>query len=453
LSTRPAEAQRVKVVTLGCPKNVVDSEAMMGFLARSGYVLTDDAALADVLVVNTCAFIEPAKEESIEAILDAARWKEGHPEKRLIVAGCLAQRYADELAAEMPEVDAFVGTSEFMHVADVVEQVRGRPRGPVVRVSSPAYPYTQPFPRVPAPNPSYAYLKIAEGCDHRCTFCAIPSFRGAFRSRPMDVLLAEAQALAASGVKELVLISQDTTFYGRDLYGEPRLPRLLRLLSEVDGVEWIRTLYLYPSLVDDALLDAVAETDKVCPYLDIPLQHVDDTVLRRMGRGTRGRQLRALVEKARRRVPGVALRTSFIVGFPGETDEQFERLVEFVVESRLEHVGAFPFSAEEGTPAGGMHEQVPDEVKEERLLALVAAQSEVAREMRAEYVGRLVRVLVDHSGADAGGALGRMATQAPEIDDVVLLRGSPVQSGTFVTARIAAALEFDLVGEVAREQA
>ena len=447
----PTRRSAVKMITLGCPKNTVDSEAMMGLLRDRGYDLTEDENAADVLVVNTCAFIDSAKEQSIETILEAAGYKDGS--KKLIVTGCLAQRYAQELAIEMPEVDAFVGTSEFMHIADVIETLAEDKRtSPIIRVSSPAYQYTQPFPRVGATPRHYSYLKIAEGCDHRCTFCAIPSFRGDFASRPLDVLVREAEALAASGVKELVLISQDTTYYGRDIPGAPRLPTLLRRLADVDGVEWIRMLYLYPTMVDDELLEVVASEEKVCAYLDIPLQHVDDHLLKRMARATRESTTRELVSRVRDAVPGVALRTSFIVGFPGETDTQFEKLADFVLESRFDHCGVFKFSAEDGTPGAEMADQVSDEVKEERFLELVATQTEVARELRSEFVGKSVRLLIDGKKPETPLIEGRMVSQAPEIDDVVYVRNANVKDGAFINARVIEAFDFDLLAEVDEER-
>jgi ribosomal protein S12 methylthiotransferase len=449
------KATGVKVVTLGCPKNTVDSEAMMGLLRQRGYTLVDDAAGADVLVINTCAFIDSAKEESIDAIMEAAEIKgDGRPQK-LIVTGCLAQRYARELADEIPEVDAFVGTSEFMHIADVIETVAAERReSPLLRVSSPAYQYTQPFPRVGVTPSHFAYLKIGEGCDNRCTFCAIPSFRGDYASRPVEALVLEAEALADSGVKELVLISQDTTFYGRDIAGQSLLPELLARLVRTDGIEWIRLLYLYPTLIDDALLEVIASEEKVCSYIDVPLQHIDEEILRRMARGTKEARLRALVPRLREAVPNVTLRTSFIVGFPGETDAQFESLVDFVVESRFEHCGVFKYSAEEGTPSASMGSQIDDEVTEERFLELVATQTEIAREQREQLVGTSVRVLVDGDKPDTPLVESRMASQAPEIDDVVYIRdarGAAAKSGSFVDVRVVEAFDFDLLAEVLPE--
>lgn len=437
----------VKVLTLGCPKNTVDSEVMKGLLHEKGYTLTDRADRADVFIVNTCAFIEPAKEESVEVILETARWKEQDPSKRLIVTGCLAQRYAKELAAEMPEVDAFVGTSEFIHIAEVVEAVQRGSDEPLLRISSPVYPYTQLLPRRLATPWHIAYLKVGEGCDNRCTFCAIPSFRGDYVSRPMEMLVHEAEILAASGVKELVLISQDTTYYGRDRYGQFRLPELLRRLARVDGIEWIRILYAYPSLVNDELLDVLRDEPKVCAYLDVPFQHIDNEILRKMARGTKESFLRELVPYVRERVPNVTLRTSFIVGFPGETDEQFEKLLDFVGEARFEHVGVFRFSPEEGTPAATMPNPLPLEVVEERFLELVATQTEISREIRSRYVGTTVRLLVDSKKSKTSLFEARMESQAPEIDDVVYLRNATVKSGQFVQARVIEAYDFDLLAE------
>jgi ribosomal protein S12 methylthiotransferase len=449
----PTDGDRpqVKLITLGCPKNAVDSEAMMGTLQDQGYTLTDDEDAADVLVVNTCAFIDRAKEESVDTILQTAALKEADPSKRLVVTGCLAQRYAKELAVEMPEVDAFIGTSEFLTIGDVVSQVsKPRPKSApaVMKVSHPAYQYTDPLSRVRTTPWHYAYMKIGEGCDHRCTFCAIPSFRGDFVSRSMESLEQEAGMLAGSGVKELVLISQDTTYYGRDMYGEGKLPELVRRLARVNGIEWVRMLYLYPTMVDDALLDAVAEEEKVCSYLDVPLQHIDDDILRRMGRASTEASTRELVARMRDRVPDVALRTSFIVGFPGETDEAFARLLDFVVDSKFDHCGVFAYSPEDGTPSADWDGQVPDEVKQERFMELVATQTEVAIELRAEFIGREVEVLVDGRRSETGVVEARMRRQAPEIDDVVYVEDADVKSGSLVRALITDASDLDLYGRL-----
>ena len=438
------DAERVKVVTLGCPKNTVDSEAMMGILQQDGYELTESADSADTVVINTCAFIDKAKEESIEAIIEAGYWKEEDPSRRLIVAGCLAQRYAQELSEEMPEADAFVGTSEFMNVGGVIQQTRAEERR-VVKVSHPAYQYTQPFPRLQLTPWHYAYLKIAEGCDHRCTFCAIPSFRGRYSSRPLETLAEEARRLADGGVKELVLISQDTTWYGRDLYGECRLPQLLRTLAQIDGIEWIRMLYLYPTLVDDALIETAASEEKVCAYFDIPLQHIDNDVLKRMGRATSEASIRRLMDRIRRRMPNAALRTSFIVGFPGETEEAFGKLLDFMVESEFEHCGVFEYSPEEGTPSASWPRQVEEHVKQERLLELTAAQCEVAKRLRSQRVGQTARLLADRRRPGTPLLEARGAGQAPEIDDVVLVQNSGARSGQFIDAHIIEAFEFDLL--------
>ena len=440
------ETERVKVVTLGCPKNTVDSEAMMGILQQDGYQLTESVDAADTVVINTCAFIDKAKEESIDAIIEAGHWKEDDPSRRLIVAGCLAQRYAQELSEEMPEADAFVGTSEFMNIGGVIQQTREADRS-VIRVSHPAYQYTQPFPRLQLTPWHYAYLKIGEGCDHRCTFCAIPSFRGNYSSRPMETLAEEARRLADGGVKELVLISQDTTWYGRDLYGECRLPQLLRTLAQINGIEWIRMLYLYPSLVDDALIETVASEEKVCPYFDIPLQHIDGGLLKRMGRAASEDSIRRLMERIRRRMPHAALRTSFIVGFPGETEEAFGKLLDFMIESEFEHCGVFEYSPEEGTPSASWPQQVEEHVKQERLLELTATQCEVAKRLRSKRIGQTMRVLTDRRRPGTPLLEARGAGQAPEIDDVVLVRNSGAKSGQFIDAHIIDAFEFDLLAE------
>ncbi|MDA1191282.1 MAG: 30S ribosomal protein S12 methylthiotransferase RimO, partial [Candidatus Poribacteria bacterium] len=358
---------------------------------------------------------------------------------------------ANDLVGEMPEVDAFVGTSQFMHIDTVIANSKKRLASPTpaeILVTSPAYQYTQPFPRLQATPWHYAYLKIGEGCDNRCTFCAIPAFRGDYVSRPVEMLVREANVLASSGVKELVLISQDTTFYGKDLKGTPQIAELLRQLARVDGIEWVRMLYLYPTLIDDELLDVVAGEEKVCSYIDVPFQHIDNDLLRRMARGTKESTLRDLVPRIRERVPGVTFRTSFIVGFPGETDAQFESLLDFVVDSRFEHCGVFKYSPEDGTPSAEWNDQVPDEVKEERFLELVAAQTDIALESRSELVGQTVRVLVDGKKPQTPLMESRMASQAPEIDDVVYLRDADVKSGTFVQAKVVEAFDFDLLAEV-----
>ena len=449
---KKSRPERVKIVTLGCPKNTVDSEAMMGILRKRGYALEENADNADTVVVNTCAFIDEAKEESIDAILEAGRWKEQDPSRRMIVAGCLAQRYADELAEEIPEADAFVGTSQFMNIPDALAQTRaaensGANSPAVIKVSHPAYQYTQPFPRVQLTPWHYAYLKIGEGCDHRCTFCAIPSFRGKYASRPVETLVQEARELASAGVKELVLISQDTTWYGRDLYGECRLPQLLRALAKVNGIEWIRTLYLYPTLVDDALLNTIAAEEKALPYFDIPLQHIDDRILKRMGRATSEASIRRLIDRIRDRVPNAVLRTSFIVGFPGETDEAFEALLDFMIESEFEHCGVFEYSPEDGTPSAEWEGQVSAELKQDRLMELTAAQCDVARRMRSKRVGETARVMIDRKRPDTPLLEARTAAQAPEIDDLTLLRNCGAESGQFIDARIVEAFDFDLLAE------
>ncbi len=459
---------RVGLVSLGCPKNQVDSEVMLGLLAADGFTLTSDAASAEVLVVNTCAFIDPAKQESVNTILELARYKEAGRLKALVVTGCLAQRYADELARELPEVDALVGTGEFHRIAPVVRQALACRR--VVAVSNPVFLYDETLPRVLATPRHTAYVKIGEGCNHRCAFCVIPAIRGAHRSRAVKSVVAEAEQLAAAGVREVVLVSQDTSHYGVDLHGRPSLPELLRAVARVDGLDWVRVHYLYPSELGDDLLEVFAAEPKVCRYLDVPLQHVAPGVLRRMRRPVRANGLE-LVSRLRRAVPGAVLRTSFIVGFPGETEADFRALLDFLAEARFDRVGIFAYSAEEGTPAAGWPDQVPDEVKAERVEQAMALQRDIARRLSAARVGQTLPVLVEgkasvpaadwprlKAGLAGNGAYpapeyrpllwGRTEFDAPEIDGRVYLfdRGiEPAGAGSLVRARVVDALDYDLV--------
>ena len=436
---------RVYFRTLGCAKNQVDSEVMLGQLALAGCAIAEDLADADVAIVNTCSFIASAREESVEAILELAEERERGALGALVVAGCLPQRYGQELARELPEVDAFVGTGQFQNIARILEEARsGRSKGGVYVDAGRTHLYDEHSPRLLVGGRHSAYLKIAEGCDRVCAFCAIPGIRGRFQSRTLDSVVAEARMLAAQGVRELNVISQDTLSWAKDLDGRPRVPELVRALDEVEGVDWVRLLYLYPSALGDELLDALAAAKRVLPYLDVPLQHASDRILRAMKRGVTAERQRKLVERARARLPGAALRTTFIVGFPGETDEDFAELLAFVREVRFDRVGVFRYSDEEGTSAHALAGKVPRAVARRRHRELMAVQREIMREKLAAQVGETAQVLVDSGGRDR--AVGRLWSQAPEVDGTVLLRGG-ARAGELLRARLTGVRDVDLEAE------
>ncbi len=435
--------QRVSIVTLGCEKNAVDSEVMVGLMEQKGYTMTDDPELADVVIVNTCAFIDAAKQESIDTILRLATEK--HKGKKLLVAGCMAQRYAEELLDEIPEIDGLVGTGEFPRIVELIERAkRGeRPRW----TGNPVYIYDEFTPRKTVGGPS-VYIKIAEGCDHKCTFCVIPQMRGSFRSRPIESIVAEARLLAASGVREVNLIAQDSTQYGLDLYGKRRLADLLHALNGVDELQWIRLHYAYPGYFTDELIEAFRVLPKVVKYVDMPLQHSEDHILRSMQRPGRQRHIRELIAKIRDRIPGVVLRSSFIVGFPGETEEDFQNLKAFIEEIGFDHVGVFTYSAEESSPAANYATQVDAKDKERRASELMETARVVAAERMARYVGEIVPVLIEgHDVIDGSSYVGRTPFDAKEIDGVVYVTGVNLRIGSIVPVRISHAFDFDLVGE------
>jgi ribosomal protein S12 methylthiotransferase len=444
----PFMARKVHLSSLGCPKNQVDAEVMLGKLVAEGYQVTLDPAEADVLIVNTCSFIAPAKEESIDTILEMAGHKTDAAAKKLVVTGCLAERYGNELRAEMPEVDAFVGTGDFLRLPEVLRDL-GKPAaaGPLTYVGAQHVLPDAKVPRILTGGTFSAYLKISEGCNHRCAFCIIPKIRGRHESRPVADLVAEAQMLAAEGVRELNLIAQDLTAYGRDLAQPASLAQLLRRLARVEGIEWIRLLYCYPNFVTAELLETIDEEPKICRYLDMPLQHGSDRVLRAMRRERSGDSLRRLVERIRSRIPDLVLRSSFIVGFPGETETDFADLCRFVTELEFDRVGVFRYSREENTDADGMPGQVAEPIKEERWHLLMQLQQPIARRKNAAWVGRTVPVL--GCGLDAEGRrYGRTAGQAPEIDGVVFLGGG-LEAGELGPVRITDASDYDLVGRPA----
>jgi ribosomal protein S12 methylthiotransferase len=443
---------KIGFVSLGCPKNLVDSEVMLGLAQRAGHTLTSNAAEADILVVNTCAFIESAREESVQAILEMAGHKVDGRCRRLVVTGCLAERYRDELRAEIPEIDAVVGTGEVPGIVEALEGVA--PRAQAVQLykrdtTSSAYLYDDRTPRTLTTPSHLAYVKIAEGCNYKCAFCIIPRLRGGYRSRSTASVVREATELAARGVKELILVSQDSTYFGTDRAERGALATLLRRLDKVEGLEWIRVLYLYPTTITTETLTAMAECDKVCKYVDLPLQHASDSVLRRMRRpGTRASYTR-LIRKIRSTVPGVTLRTTFIVGFPGETEAEFDDLRRFIETTGFDHVGVFTYSHEEGTAAGRMTDDVPMRVKRRRQRALMAVQKRLVAAANRRRIGQRVRVLVDGPSADHPLVLsGRLSSQAPEIDQVVYLsEADPAvcRPGALIDGEVVAARGYDLV--------
>ncbi|ACL63470.1 MiaB-like tRNA modifying enzyme YliG [Anaeromyxobacter dehalogenans 2CP-1] len=438
-------ATRVYMHTLGCPKNRVDSEVMLGTLAEAGYRLVQDPAQAEVIVVNTCGFIESAKEESVEAIVELADQKREGRCRKLVVTGCLVQRHAEELARELPEVDHFLGTGAYQDVARIVSDAQAKR----LVVPDPDFVHSSATPRVNSLPSHTAYLKIAEGCDNACAFCIIPKLRGGQRSRPIDDLVAEAAALAAQGTVELSLVAQDLTAYGQDLPGKVRLHHLLPELAKVDGIRWIRLHYAYPRDVPDALVAAIADEPKIVKYLDMPLQHSSDRLLRAMKRGRDSVFLRDLLARLRSRIPGLALRTALIVGLPGETEADFEDLLRFVEEQRFERLGVFEYSAEEGTPAAEMADQVPDALKRERRDRIMAVQQAISRAHQQAMIGRRVEVLVEGRAEETEHLLaGRHAQQAPEIDGLTYINDGVAYPGEIVTVEITDAAEYDLVGRV-----
>jgi len=491
---------KIGMISLGCPKNLVDSEVMLGLAQQAGHELTQDPAVADVLVVNTCAFIDSAKKESIETILEMAQHKKDGSCQRLVVTGCLAERYRDELRAEIPEIDAVLGTGEVPEIVKAIGGVGTRQSSPLtffrprvtfpeateqnapagtgtlrnapgtphnppstlhvspgtlqsavasVPGSSPTYIYDANTPRIFATPRHYAYVKVAEGCDYKCAFCIIPKLRGAYRSRSAESIVDEARSLAARGVKELLLISQDTTFYGIDLGERGALARLLRQLNEVEGLEWVRLHYLYPTTIDDATLAAMAECEKVCKYIDLPLQHASNPVLKRMKRPGTRQKYDQLLNRIRERVPGVSFRTTFIVGFPGETEADVAELCQFITGHEFDHVGVFTYSHEEGTSAFGLEDDVPQRVKTARRNKVMRLQKKLVKARQKQRIGQKVRIVVDGPASEHELVLrGRLSTQAPDIDASVYLTEcdpSAYRAGDFVDVEVVGARDYDLL--------
>ena len=438
-------------VSLGCDKNLVDTEKMLGVAGGLGVSFTDDETEADAILINTCCFIGDAKEESVNTILEMARYKEEGKCRALIVAGCLAQRYKQEIIDEIPEVDAILGTTSYEEIGNVLTRLFGEEKEKKEEHIS-CFHDLKELPetakkRVMTTGGHYAFLKIAEGCDKRCSYCIIPYLRGPYRSVPMEQLLAEARELADNGVRELILVAQETTLYGKDLYGEKTLPKLLHELAQIPGIYWIRIQYCYPEEITDELIQTIKTEEKVCHYLDIPIQHASDRILKRMGRRTHKAELKERIGALRREIPDIALRTTFICGFPGETEEDHEELMEFVDEMEFERVGVFTYSAEEDTPAYSYPDQIPEEVKEERRADVMELQQEIAFEHCENMVGKVLDVMIEGKVADEPAYVGRTYMDAPNVDGLIFVNADEMlMSGDFVRVKVTGANEYDLIG-------
>lgn len=444
---------KIGVVSLGCPKNLVDSETMLGLIHEENYEITNDPSEAEIIIVNTCGFIESAKEESINTILQMAEYKKSGSCKYIIVTGCLSQRYAEELFNELPEADAIAGVEVYDEIGSIIKRVMNGERFIMLERSKPDVIYTSKetfLPRI-LTTPSYtAYLKIAEGCDNCCSYCAIPKIRGPYRSKPMEQVLKEAKALADNGVKELIVVAQDTTRYGEDLpEGKLLLADLLKELNKIESLKWIRVMYCYPNNFTDELIEAFASLDKVCKYVDLPLQHASNRLLASMNRYDTKEEVETLLAKLRKRIPGIVIRTTFIVGFPGETDADFEELKDFVERQRFENAGVFAYSQEDGTVAGAMPNQIPDEIKQERYHELMALQAQISEGIHKDTEGQTLEVLVEGIEEDGSGLhYGRSYREAPDIDGLVFIENpGDIKPGCFVKVNILQGFTYESVGE------
>ncbi|MBP5159275.1 MAG: 30S ribosomal protein S12 methylthiotransferase RimO, partial [Lachnospiraceae bacterium] len=431
---------------LGCDKNLVDSEVMIGLLEKEGFEVVDDETVADIAVINTCSFISDAKKESINAVLEMAERRKSGELKALVVCGCLAQRYRDDILKEIPEIDAVVGTTAYDEIVSAVKEAL-KANGIREFFKDKNYAPNALLPRILTTGGYYGYLKISEGCDKRCTYCAIPSMRGDHRSVPMEMLVEDAKRLADRGVKELILVGQETTVYGKDLYGGKSLVKLLEKLEKVDGIEWIRLLYCYPEEIEDDLIDAIAASKKICRYLDMPIQHASDDILKRMGRRTDRAHLEELIDKLRKKIPGVALRTSLIAGFPGETEKDHEIMLDFVKQARFDRLGVFTYSKEEDTPAAKMPDQVPARIKTKRRKEIMLLQQKIAFDLAKSRVGETYRVMIE-GRIDPDVYAARTYMDAPGVDGYVFLKSNrDYMSGSFTDIRVTAAKDYDLIGE------
>lgn len=443
----------VLFISLGCDKNLVDTEVMLGILAAKGHQMIDDETQADIIVVNTCCFIHDAKEESIQNILEMAELKKSGRLKALIVTGCLAQRYQEEILTEIPEVDAVLGTTSYEEIGKVIDGIlsdspmeRGDAKMTMKDID---YLPKVDTKRLVTTGGHFAYLKIAEGCDKHCTYCVIPKIRGNFRSVPMEQLIKEAVQLAEEGVKELILVAQETTLYGQDIYGEKKLPELLKQLCEISGLRWIRILYCYPEEITEELIQVIKTEPKICHYLDLPIQHADDEILKRMGRRTSRQQLVDIISRLREVIPDITLRTTLITGFPGETEEQHEELMAFVDEMEFDRLGVFTYSPEDDTPAAVMPDQIPEEVKEARQAELMELQQDIVFEQAEEMIGRELLVMIEGKVADENAYVGRTYRDAPNVDGLIFVNTEEeLMSGDFARVRVTGAMEYDLIGEL-----
>ena len=448
---------KVLFVSLGCDKNLVDTEKMMGLLSEQGFVFTDLEQEADVIVINSCCFIGDAREESIRTILEMAQYRREGCMKALVVTGCLSERYREELLKEMPEVDAAIGISAWHLLPEIIRSLldaaeKGEKSPAICRMAPNDRFYTDSVKRILTTGGHYAYLKIAEGCNKHCTYCIIPYVRGPYRSIPMEQLVREAEDLADKGVRELILVAQETTLYGTDLYGEKKLPDLVRALCGIPGLAWIRILYCYPEEVTEELIDVIRTEPKVCHYLDIPIQHASDRILKRMGRRTTRRQLTEVIERLRAEIPDIVLRTTVITGFPGETQEDFEELLSFVDETEFERLGVFPYSAEEGTPAAEMEDQIPEDVKQSRRDAVMQLQQEISAAVEESCIDASFDVMIEGKLADEDAYVGRTYMDAPGVDGYIFVKAdTELMSGTFIRCTVTGADEYDLIGEMDHE--
>ncbi len=437
---------KVLMVSLGCDKNLVDSEVMLGLLKEAGHEITNDEAEAEAVVINTCAFIRDAQEESINTILEYAGLKETASLKKLIVTGCLSERYKDEILSEIPEIDTIVGAANYDDIVKAIDT------GEKKLLSDINYLSDKVGGRIVTTNAGMAYLKIAEGCNKMCTYCAIPYIRGHYRSIPMQELLKSAEALVANGINELVLVAQETTLYGTDIYGRKALPDLLRELCRIDDLKWIRIMYCYPEEITDELIEVIAKEDKICNYLDIPIQHSEDVVLKKMGRRTSKSELKGLISKLKNKIPGIAIRTTLISGFPGETKEIHEALLDFVDEMEFDRLGVFTFSSEEGTPAASFESQVDSDTAETRKNEIMALQQEISYDKNREFIGKVLEVHIEGYMPEEDAYVGRTYRDAPDVDGMVFIDSLyELMSGDFVNVKITDANEYDLIGEICDE--
>lgn len=442
---------KIALESLGCSKNLMDAEIMTGILKEKGYEFVEEFAEADIIIVNTCGFIRDAKQESIDTIVELSQLKEFGKLKYLIVTGCLAQRYADELLEEIPEIDAIVGTGNFMNISEIIDRLESEKN--VTEIGNIEFAFDETLPRYVSTPEHMAYLKIGEGCSNHCTYCIIPKLRGKYRSRKIEDIVEEAKSLASEGVKELVVIAQDTTRYGEDLYGEAKLAELLEELAGIEGIKWIRIMYSYPESITEKLIDVIAAHDNICSYFDMPIQHASNRVLKRMNRRTSKEDIRNKVEMIRSKIPDAVIRTTVIVGFPGETEEDLEELIEFMKEIKFDRLGAFAYSREEGTPADRMDGHMDEEIKEERRDRVMMVQQAISEEINQKREDKVFEILIEEE-AEEGVYVGRTQGDAEEIDSVVYVNSDEeLEIGSFVNVYITEAMEYDLIGDVVDELA